>query len=233
MAKHSSKELSLTDRWERFFAALRVVAQRGYEWRGGVQKLTFSPNLWIPKGEKAIAIYESLSLGTDAQNSQSEVQRRIVPVGSYVQNRQRAASIIEGVPWPVRYRLLFLVPSDKPGKYTPSQVASKLYSETAFGFAASSGRMWVLFGDSKDQIQTLVATRDPLQVPMLPLDMPWGVIGEQLVFNYGDQPDPRVTDGSSSQGVQAIFGHLTTEQLDKSDPLHAAYLAAMGDNPPE
>ena len=214
--------------WETFFTTLNVRLERGLEWRGGAAKLTFAPVFWAPSWEKAIDVRPRRAPGTSAEEAQRWQLEWVRPAGGFVQYQQRSVLLIAGEPWPGRYHITPIVPADNPASRAPASAAPMLHRETAFGVAPSSGRLWLVFGESPEAIaaalREAMQAGQPTRTPFLPLDLPWQVIGSQMQFPFSGE-DPRIADARA--GIFFSIGGLTAAEVAAEDtPLTSAFLAA-------
>ena len=214
--------------WETFFATLNVRLERGLEWRGGKAKLTFAPAFWAPDWEKVIDVRPRLAPGTSREEAQRWQLEWVRAAGGYVQYQVRSALLIAGEPWPGRYHVTPILPADNPAARAPASAAPMLHRETAFGVAPGSGRLWLVFGESSEAIaaalEQAVRAGQPTRAPLLPLDLPWQVIGGQMQFPFSGE-DPRIADARI--GIFFSVGGLTEAEVAAEDtPLTRAFHAA-------
>lgn len=213
--------------WETFFATLGVRLERGLEWRGGKAKLTFAPAFWAPDWEKVIDVRPRLAPKTSREEAQRWQLEWVRLAGGYVQYQVRSALLIAGEPWPGRYHVTPILPADNPAARAPATAAPLVHRETAFGVAPGSGRLWLVYGESPRRSPprwSRLCELDSPRAPLLPLDLPWRVIGGQMQFPFSGE-DPRIADART--GIFFSIGGLTEAEVAAEDtPLTRAFLAA-------
>lgn len=214
--------------WETFFTTLNVRLERGLEWRGGAAKLTFAPAFWASDWEKVIDVRPRLAHGTPPEEAQRWQFEWVRLAGGYVQYQMRSALLIAGEPWPGRFHVTPILPANTPAGRAPASAATLVHRETAFGVAPGSGRLWLVFGESSEAIaaalEQAVRAGQPTRAPLLPLDLPWQVIGGQMQFPFSGE-DPRIADARI--GIFFSVGGLTEAEVAAEDtPLTRAFHAA-------